>query len=38
MVTEEGDKKVEEDKIKQALKQCGYPDWTVTEVKQDRVN
>ena len=38
MVTEEGDKKVEEDKIKQALKQCGYPDWTVKKVKQDRAN
>ena len=38
VVTEEGDKKVEEDKIKQALKQCGYPDWTVKKVKQDRAN
>ena len=38
VVTEEGDKKVEEDKIKQALKQCGYPDWTVKKVKQDKAN
>ena len=38
VVTEEGDKKVEEDKIKQALKQCGYPDWTVKKVQQDRAN
>ena len=38
VVTEEEDKKVEEDKIKQALKQCGYPHWTVKKVKQDRAN
>ena len=38
VVTEEGDKKVEEDKIKQALKQCGYPDWMVKKVKQERAN
>ena len=38
VVTEEAGKKVEEDKIKQALKQCGYPDWTVKKVKQDKAN
>ena len=38
VVTVEADKKVEKDKIKQALKQFGYPDWTVKKVKQDRVN
>ena len=32
------DKKVEEDQIRQALKQFGYPDWTVNKVKQDRAN
>ena len=36
VVTEEEDKKVEEDKIRQALKRYGYPDWTVKKVKQDR--
>ena len=26
------------DRIKQALKQCGYPDWTVKKVKQNKAN
>ena len=38
VVTEEEDRKVEEDKIKKALKQCGYPEWTVNKVKTDKVN
>ena len=38
VVTEKKEKKVEDDKIRQALKQCGYPDWMVKKVKQDRKN
>ena len=38
VVTEEEDRKVEEDKIRKALKQCGYPEWTVNKVKTDKVN
>ena len=37
-VTEEEDRQVEEDKIKKALKQCGYPEWMVNKVKTDKVN
>ena len=33
IVSEEGDKKVEEDNIRQALAQCGYPEWTINKVK-----
>ena len=36
--TEEEDRKVEENKIRKALKQCGYPEWTVNKVKTDKVN
>ena len=32
-IVTEGDKKVEEDNIRQALAQCGYPEWTVNKVK-----
>ena len=38
MVSEEADKKEEEDKMKQVLKHCGYPDWMIKKVKHDRVN
>ena len=38
VVTEEEDRKLEEDKIRKALKQCGYPEWTVNKVKTDKVN
>ena len=38
VVTEEEDRKVEEDKIRKALKQCGYPEWTVDKVKTDKVS
>ena len=38
VVTEEEDRKVEEDKIRKALKQCGYPEWTVNKVKTDKVS
>ena len=34
MVTEEIDKQQEEDRIKHALSQCGYPSWTISKVKQ----
>ena len=35
IVTEEDDKKQEEDTIRNALKQCGYPNWTMEKVKKD---
>jgi len=35
IVTEDGDKQEEEDHIKGALAQCGYPDWCVKRVKQE---
>ena len=34
IVTEEIDKQQEEDRIKHALSQCGYPSWTISKVKQ----
>ena len=34
IVTEEEDKKREEERIRQALSTCGYPKWTVEKVKQ----
>ena len=33
IITEEADKKEEEDKIKNALSQCGYPKWAVEKVE-----
>ena len=33
IVTEEDDKKTEESNIKQALAQCGYPEWSIDKVK-----
>ena len=38
MVTEQKDRELEEDKIKLALKRCGYPDWTFTQVKSKMEN
>ena len=38
VVTEKEDRKVEEDKFRKVLKQCGYPEWTVNKVKTDEVN
>ncbi|XP_072051908.1 uncharacterized protein [Amphiura filiformis] len=38
IVTEEGDKKQEEDKIKQALSRCGYPSWSFKQVKEKMAN
>ena len=35
IVTEEDDKKQEEDTIRNALKQYGYPNWTMEKVKKD---
>ena len=36
IVTEEEDRKLEEDHIRKALSFCGYPDWTIDKVKKDR--
>ena len=36
VVTEEEDRKFEEDKIRKALSVCGYPEWTIHKVKKDR--
>ena len=33
IITEEADKQEEEDKIKNALSQCGYPKWALEKVK-----
>ena len=33
IVTEEEDKVLEEENIKKALAQCGYPEWTIEKVK-----
>ena len=33
IVTEEDDKKVREDNTRQALVQCGYPEWAINKVK-----
>ena len=38
VVTEEDDRKMEEEKIRIALKQCGYPAWTVDKVQNDKVS
>ncbi|XP_072025387.1 uncharacterized protein [Amphiura filiformis] len=37
IVTEEEDRKQEEEKIKQALGRCGYPGWTFKQVKEKMV-
>jgi len=36
-VTEEDDRKKEEEHIAKALSKCGYPHWTIDRVKQDIV-
>ena len=36
VVTEEADKQEEEQKIRSALADCGYPKWTFDRVKQQR--
>ena len=36
VVTEEADKQKEEQKIRSALADCGYPKWTIDRVKQQR--
>lgn len=38
IVTEDLDKEQEEVKIRQALKNCGYPQWTVDKVKEQMSN
>ncbi|XP_072051475.1 uncharacterized protein [Amphiura filiformis] len=38
IVTEEGDKKQEEEKIQQALSRCGYPRWSFKQVKEKMAN
>lgn len=38
VVTEPEDKKTEEKNISAALKQCGYPSWTIKEVMKNRNN
>ncbi len=37
VITEEKDKKDEEVKIRQAMKECGYPKWSIDKVKQQMV-
>ena len=36
IVTEEEDRKLEEDHIRKALSVCGYREWTINKVKKDR--
>ena len=36
IVTEEEDKQVEEVTIRQALAQCGYPEWAIEKVKKEK--
>jgi len=36
-VTEEDDRKKEEEHVAKALSKCGYPPWTIDRVKQDIV-
>ena len=36
VVTEESDRKVEESNVEDALKTCGYPEWTFEKVKSQR--
>ena len=37
IVTEEDDRKKEEEHVAKALRECGYPPWTIDRVKQDIV-
>ena len=37
IVTEEDDRKKEEEHVAKALSKCGYPPWTIDRVKQDIV-
>jgi len=37
IVTEEDDRKKEEEHVAKALRTCGYPPWTIDRVKQDIV-
>ena len=37
IVTEEDDRKKEEEHVAKALRKCGYPPWTIDRVKQDIV-
>ena len=36
MTEEEEDRKLEEEYIRKALSECGYPEWTINKVKKDR--
>ena len=36
-MTEEDDRKKEEEHVAKALSKCGYPPWTIDRVKQDIV-
>jgi len=36
-MTEEDDRKKEEEHVVKALRNCGYPPWTIDRVKQDIV-
>ena len=36
IVTEEEDRKLEEEHVRKALSVCGYPEWTINKVKKDR--
>ena len=38
VITDPKDRELEEEKIKVALKRCGYPDWTFKQVKQKMDN
>ena len=38
IVTEKIDKQQQEERIKHALSQCGYPGWTISKVKQQMNN
>ena len=37
IVTEEDDRKKEEEHVAKALSKCGYPPWSIDRVKQDIV-
>ena len=38
LVTEQKDRELEEEKIKVALKRCGYPEWSFKQVKSKMEN